>query len=335
MTLEDVATAAGVSPKTVSRVMNNEPNVRSATREKVLKVAKELGYRPNQAARSLAGSKSYAIAHLHNNANQDYTERANAGIYRACRDFNYQLFLEQLDDDGKPVERQLDDYLANYAIDGVILSPPAADNKALIDALMAKDLAVVSISPANDRANIASVFINERRAAALMTEHLIELGHEVIGFIEGPVEHGAAAARGDGFVQAIKAAGLSLKDCPRERGDFSYRSGLEAATKMLAGNTKPSAIFAANDEMAAGAMSAVFKAGLSVPEDVSITGFDASYIGSILCPPLTTVRQPVAQMAQKAAAWLISGELYDEDGRVKRKELRFELVTRPSSALRS
>lgn len=331
MTLEDVASAAGVSPKTVSRVMNNEPNVRPATREKVLKAAQELGYRPNRAARSLAGSKSYTIAHLHNNANQDYIEKANAGIYRACRDYNYQLMLEQLEKIDRSLDEQVDDFLTRYDIDGVILSPPAGDIQRLIDLFIGKGIPVVSMAPAIERESIASVFIDDRGAAALMTKYLIELGHKKIGFIAGPEDHGAATARGTGFEETIRAAGLSLDNCPLGRGDFSYRSGLEAAAKMLAGEMRPTAIFAANDVMAAGAMTAAFKAGYSIPEDISVTGFDATYIGSILWPPLTTIRQPIAEMARTAAEWLITGELFEDD-RAKRQEFPVELLVRPSSA---
>ena len=333
MTLEDVATAAGVSPKTVSRVMNNEPNVRPTTREKVLKVAQQLGYRPNRAARSLAGSKSYTISHLHNNPNQDYTERANAGIYRACRDYNYQLFLVQLEDFASSLEQQVEDFLSSHEVDGVILSPPAADNETLIGLFVSKDIPVVTISPAIERSDVASVFINDRRAAAVMTQHLIDLGHSSIGFIAGPEAHGAASARGTGFEETIKAAGLSLANCPQRRGDFTYRSGLEAAADILSKEQRPSAIFAANDLMAAGAMTAAFQAGLSIPDDISISGFDASYIGSILWPPLATVRQPVADMAQTAAEWLITGELFESE-RAKRREFPFELVVRPSTSER-
>lgn len=330
MTLEDVATAAGVSPKTVSRVLNNEPNVRPVTKEKVLAAAKQLGYKPNRAARSLAGTKSYTIAHLHNNPNQDYTERANAGIYRACRDFNYQLFLEQLEPSRGSLNEQVDTFLSSNEVDGVVLSPPAADNQELIDLFVARGKTVACISPAVNCSGIASVYIDDRRAAAVMTKHLIDLGHSSIGFIAGPEEHGAATARDIGFVETIEQSGLTLSDCPRGRGDFTFRSGLEAAATLLAGETRPSAIFAANDVMAAGAMTAAFQAGLSVPGDISISGFDASYIGSILWPPLTTIRQPVADMAQLAAEWLISGELF-EDEQPKRREFPFELVCRPST----
>ena len=331
MTLEDVAAAAGVSPKTVSRVMNNEPNVRSATREKVLKAARSLGYRPNPAARSLASSKSYTIAHLHNNPDQDYTSRANSGIYRVCRDHNYLLFIEPLEDEIPNLEDRVEAVVSTSQVDGVILSPPLTDYAPLIDLMIQKNVPIVAISPAEQRQTIPSVSINERAAAKVMTEHLIRLGHKSIGFISGPPSHGSAAARKDGFADAITEAGLSLADCPQDVGDFSFRSGLEAGERMLSGGKRPSAIFAANDVMAAGAMTAAFKSGMSVPDDLSIAGFDASYVGSILWPPLTTIRQPIGRMAEQAARWLITGDLF-EDGTPKRMVFDFELVERPSTA---
>ena len=331
MTLDDVAAEAGVSPKTVSRVLNNEPNVRDTTRKRVLDAADKLGYRPNPAARSLASSKSYTIAHLHDNPDRDYISRLNSGIYRACKESNYFLFVEPLNRLDENLNERITSFLATSGVDGVVLSPPLTDYQPLIGVLQEKQIPVVAISPESQRDHVASVGIDERDAASIMTRHLLALGHSKIGYIAGPAEHGSAARRREGFLSAIEAAGIRTDQCPQDTGDFSFRSGLEAATRLLQRTERPSAIFAASDEMAAGAMTAAFQLGLQVPEHISIAGFDASHIGETIWPPLSTIRQPVSLMAERAARWLISGNLYDED-KPRREEFACELITRPSTA---
>jgi len=331
VTLDDVAKFAGVSPKTVSRVLNREPNVRPKTREKVLNAAKELGYRPNLAARTLASSKSFTIAHFHNNPDQDYIARANAGIYRACREHNYLLIPEPLAEGSDDIAARLDAFLNTVRVDGIILTPPLTDDQRLLELINQRDLPVVAISPSADQSSLSSVGIDEKAAAKLMTQYLIDLGHQSINFISGPPDHGAAAARGDGFLEAIREGGLNEKRCSIERGDFSLRSGLTIATKMLDSRDRPSAVFAANDAMAVGAMTAAFKLGMSIPDDVSIAGFDASYIGSVVWPPLTSVKQPIGRMAETAARWLMTSQLETSPGAIK-EVLDFELVERLSTA---
>lgn len=331
MTLDDVAKAAGVSPKTVSRVLNNEPNVRGATRDKVLAAAEQLGYRPNPAARSLASSKSYTITHLHANPNQDYIAQANSGLYEVCRKHNYLMFAEPLEDEQEDIERRVETFLTSLRTDGVILTAPLTDHESLLELLRRKRIPVVSISPTVERNNIASVAVDDKAASALMTKHIVSLGHRSIGYISGPTNHGSSALRKEGFFEIIRQAGIPESACHCEEGDYTFRSGLVAAKRILSGSTKPTAIFAANDLMAAGAMTASFQAGYAVPEQISIAGIDASYVGSILWPPLCTIRQPVNEMAKTAANWLISGELFEND-RPKRKMFETTLVDRASMA---
>ena len=331
VTLDDVAREAGVSPKTVSRVLNHEPNVRTATREKVLKVASDLGYRPNPAARSLAGARSYLIGHLYDNPDQDYIARANAGMYKACREGHYLLLPEPLENREAGYADRVIAFLNTSRVDGILLTPPLSDDKALIKLIRSRNVPVIVISAEAPDENISAVSMDDYTAARVMTEHLIGLGHTRIGFVSGPPDHGAAAARRLGFADTIRRAGLSLEMCPMAQGDFSLRSGLIAAEEMLAAAARPTAIFAANDAMAAGAMTAVFKAGLSIPDDISISGFHASQIGAIVWPALTTIRQPIGAMSEQAATWLISGEASRAEAPL-RQSFPFELVVRGSTA---
>lgn len=331
ITLDDVAAHAGVSPKTVSRVLNNEPNVRATTRDAVLAAALELGYRPNRAARTLAGSRSFLIGHLHGRADRDYILRTNEGIHGACFQHGYVLLPEPLLDPQDGFVTRLQQFLQSAPVDGVILTPPLTDHEPLLSFLNARKIPIVSISPEKVRKNIASVYIDEKEAAKSMTRHLLSLGHKKIAFISGPDDHGASQLRTNGFREEITQQGVDLGACPQDRGDFTLKSGALAAERILKSNPEITAIFAANDSMAAGAMTSAFKQGLSVPDDISIAGFDASPIGEVLWPALTTIRQPVAGMAKAATLWLISGALARTE-KPLRERFDFDLIIRASTA---
>ncbi len=331
ITLDDVAARAGVSPKTVSRVLNNEPNVRNTTRDAVLAAALELGYRPNRAARTLAGSRSFLIGHLHGRADRDYILSVNEGIHTACFQHGYVLLPEPLLDYNEGFVRRLQQFLQTAPVDGVVLTPPLTDHDPLLAFLAARNIPIVSISPEKVRKSIASVYIDEKEAAIAMTQHLISLGHKKIGFISGPKDHGASHLRTEGFYEQILKSGLKREACPQAQGDFKLKSGAIAANEMLETHPDITAIFAANDAMAAGAMTSAFKRGLSVPEDISIAGFDASPLGEALWPALTTIKQPVNRMAMAASLWLISGALARTEQPL-RERFDFELLVRASTA---
>jgi len=332
ITLDDVAAHAGVSPKTVSRVLNNEPNVRATTREAVLAASLELGYRPNRAARTLAGSRSFLIGHLHGRADRDYILSANEGIHAACFQHGYVLLPEPLLDPNDGFVVRLQQFLQTAPVDGVILTPPLTDHEPLLAFLKARNIPIVSISPEKVRKNIASVYIDEKEAAKAMTRHLMSLGHEKIGFIAGPDDHGASQLRTEGFLEVITQGGLDVSQCPQDKGNFTLKSGALAAERIFETDPDITAIFAANDAMAAGAMTSAFKRGLSVPDDISIAGFDASPLGEVLWPALTTIQQPVASMAKAATLWLISGALARTEDPL-RERFDFDLIVRASTSV--
>ncbi len=329
-TLEDVARRAGVSAKTVSRVLNNEPNVRSETRDHVLGVAKDMGYRPNPAARSLAGARSFLIAHLYDNPNADYVARANRGVYEASRRHGYYLLPEPVDSRGADLIARIETFLETSRVDGVILTPPLSDDADIAALLTHRGVRHVLVSPERRTAGQSSVWMDEAEAGAVITRRLLELGHRRIGFIAGPPQHGAASDRRRGYEDALRDAGLAAEPDLIRGGDFSLRSGLEQGEALLALEQRPTAVFAANDDMAAGVMTAALKSGLAIPEDLSVAGVDASQIGAALWPPLTTIRQPIGEMTRRAADWLMS---YPRDGDAEPLEERFdfELVERGST----
>jgi len=326
-TITDVAKQAGVSMKTVSRVLNNEPNVAKATRDRVMEVAANLQYRPNLAARGLASSKSYLIALLYDNASASYITNIQRGAIEACRRNGYHLLLEPMPyEQANSPEAEL--LLRRLGVDGVILTPPLSDSLVLRESLRRLDMRHVAVAP-NKMDDVHAVRMDDAEAAFQMTTYLIEQGHRDIGFILGHPDHGATASRRLGFEKALRQAGIPIHEDRVIAGDFSFRSGVEAAERLLDDPAhRPTAVFASNDDMAAGVMSVAGRLGISVPDALSVCGFDDTPIAQIIWPQLTTVAQPIYQMGFKAADILINRNK-NEDPQVH--TLEFELVIRDST----
>ncbi len=327
VTIDDVADKAGVSAKTVSRVLNNEPNVRPSKRELVMQVSRELGYRPNPAARSLAGARSFLIAHLHDNPVPEYITAVNSGIYAACRANGYFLLPEPVDPNAPDRLDRLQSFLMTSRADGVVLTPPLCDDPDILALLQNNGTPYASLSASRQPEHSAVMRLDDRLAAMEITRHLVDLGHQRIAFIAGPAGHNASTNRRQGYLDAMKEAGLNVKPALIVEGDYSLRSGLEAARTLIEVDPRPTAIFAANDDMAVGAMTTLMTKGLHIPRDISVAGYDDTRLASAVWPPLTTVRQPVAEMAHRAAERLMTP---DED--IPQEEVfDFELVIRKST----
>lgn len=303
-TITDVARHAGVSMKTVSRVLNDEPNVQPLMRERVMAAVRALNYRPNLYARSLARSRSSLIGLLYYAASAGFVAGVQLGATARCRELGYHLVVEPLEDGTSA--RQLEHMIAMLRPDGVILVPPVCDDAAVLATLRAAAMPCVRLSPGDAAAGDGgSVSMDDERAAAEMTACLARLGHRRIGFIEGAPSQAAATRRRTGYLAALAAHGLPADPALVVPGDFTYRSGLEGCQRLLALPRPPTAIFAANDDMALGAVSAAQRHGLQVPADLSVAGFDDSPLASQVWPQLTTVRQPVAEMAVAAVDMLV------------------------------
>ncbi len=327
ITIDDVADRAGVSAKTVSRVLNNEPNVRQVKRELVLKATRELGYRPNPAARSLAGARSFLIAHLHNNPVPEYVAAVNSGIYNACRARGYFLLPEHVENDAPDRLDRLQSFLMTSRADGVVLTPPLCDDLEVLNLLNTNSVPYASLSPSRQPERTPVIRMDDLKAAEEMTRHLIGLGHIQIAFISGPEGHNASSQRSKGFYAAMTDAGLKIAPDLIANGDYSLRSGIEAARKLIQASLRPTAIFSANDDMAVGAMTVLMAEGLSIPDDISIAGFDDTRLASAIWPPLTTIRQPVSEMGGRAAERLMSSA---PDAPLE-ETFEFELVLRAST----
>jgi len=279
MSIQDVAKAAGVSMKTVSRVLNHEPNVTDDTREKVEQAVRALNYRPHPSARSLAGNRSYLIALLYNNPSPSYVMEILSGVLHACEASHYNMMLLPLDFDSREMVRAVEGLVLQSRPDGLILTPPVTDDERLLERLEELEIPYASISP-RSRRNTIGVSIDEHSASVEMTAHLLALGHRRIAHIKGHFAHGASVWRFNGYREALSTAGIEFDPTLVVEGAFSYESGVACARQLLALSQPPTAIFAANDDMAAGVIRAASEKGLRVPEQLSVCGFDDTPIAS-------------------------------------------------------
>lgn len=326
--INDVAKEAGVSIKTVSRVLNREQNVRSETREKVLKAANKLGYQPNRSARGLAGNRTYLIALLYDNPSPNYLMDLQSGILKACQENAYGLVLHPVDCQSTDLKSDLASFLAHSPVDGVILTPPVCDIPEMANHFEKQDLKAVAIEPF-DISRWHAVTIDDRAGAKELTEHLISLGHESIGFIKGHPSHGAGGRRFDGFCDALREADIKPDENLIAQGAFSFESGLQAAEDLLKKAKRPTAIFAANDDMAAATLQKAHALGFNVPDELSVAGFDNTQVSQQVWPPLTTINQPIRRMGHRAVNNLLT--LLREGEASENDELPFELVIRAST----
>jgi LacI family transcriptional regulator len=332
-TIDDVARHAGVSPMTVSRVINSETNVREETRAKVASSIKALRYSPNLAARSLASADTVHIGFLYANSTAAYLSELLLGSLEQSSLSGCQLVLEQCDD--LETERKAIQRMVAGGVDGVILPAPLCDSEDALKAVVSADIPAVLVTAGRAAPNFSAVSVNDFEAAREMTRYLLSLGHERIGFINGHPGHSASAQRFRGFMEAMTEAGLEVGADQVAQGFFTYRSGLEAAERLLAGSFHPSAIFASNDDMAAATMSIAHRRGLDVPGDLSVAGFDDTPLATMIWPELTTVRRPISDMAREAVRLLIQEVRAKRSGSpqpAQHKIMDFTLVKRGSSA---
>ncbi len=299
-TMIDVARVAGVSLKTVSRVLNDEAYVRDDTRKAVIAAAGELNYQFNQAARALRAGSAQIVALLVNNPSRSYLENVHFGALKQCHKLGMQLVMDECEGGIEDVRRILD----TLSPVGLIITPPMCDDREVLALLDQRRVHYVLIAPFDPSKFSQSVNIDDVKAAQEMTEHLIKLGHKRIGFIKGHPEHGASEKRFLGYRQALIAAGLDLDESIIRQGYFDWASGLECAESLLDMTDRPTAVFASNDDMAASVLSAAYRRNIHVPRGLSVVGFDNTAIASIISPQLSTVNQPIADLASEAVSML-------------------------------
>jgi LacI family transcriptional regulator len=333
-TISDVAAKAGVSPMTVSRVINGETNVRPETRERVEEAIKALDYSPSSAARTLAGGEEIRIGLLHSNPSFNYLSQLLVGSLDQASRLNVQLIVEKCDDEAE--EQSAVDHLIRARLDGIILTPPLSESLPVLEAIHQRNIPVVAVATGRAPDWALSVSINDHAAAFEMTRHLLTLGHARIGFIKGNPRQTASEERLQGYRDALSDAGIAEAPELVVQGLFTYRSGLDAAEQLLELSDPPSAIFASNDDMAAATVAIAHRRGLDVPGDLTVCGFDDTALATTIWPELTTIRQPVFEMSRTAVDLLV------REIRARRAEARptrephmqakFELIRRQSDA---
>jgi LacI family transcriptional regulator len=333
ITIEAVAELAQVSSKTVSRVLNNEPAVRPRTRSRILKAIEQLDYRPNLNARGLAGDRSFLIG-LFCDQPGDYLSEFQAGAVQRCRESDFHLMVEPWDSRAPDMARQVNTLLRQLRLEGVILLPPLSDHALILEKLDEQSIPTVRIAPKREPLNTPSVGIDDRAAARRMTAHLLDLGHRRIGFILGRREHGATEQRYAGFQDELLARGIALDESLVASGNFLFADALACAERLLRLAKPPTAIFASNDDMAAAVVSIARQFGLELPRQLSVVGFDDAPIATMVWPQLTTIRQPVREMARAAAELIIehSPRRSGWPQPIPRRRFDFELILRNSTA---
>lgn len=326
-TIKEVSKLAGVSFKTVSRVLNREKHVADDTRRRVEDVVAQLNFRPSAAARVLAGAKSHQVALLFDNASPHYIFHLRAGAQDRCLELGYRLLLQPCDSAAGDIVRQIEGLIDETHLDGLILSPPVTEATHLLDALERRGVPYVRISPGCRPDTSFAAAMDDVAASCEITEHLIGLGHRRIGVIGGPANHSSAGERLQGFRHALAAADIAFRPDLARTGDYSFGSGRTAAAELLDLPERPTAIVACNDDMAAGAIAVAHERGVAVPGDLSIVGFDDSELAKAVWPPLTTICQPVRDLAYAATDLLLA-----PDGDARQVTLDYSVVVRASTA---
>jgi LacI family transcriptional regulator len=316
VTIRHVAADVGVSLQTVSRVINNEPNVRPELKDRVLAAITRLGYVPSIAAQRMSGSRSYLILALNDRdrtiadwrARQgtDWVDQMLLGGMLKCAEHGYRMIVELVDTHSDHVERELLGAIAALQPDGIILTPPHSDNPHIVRCLAEQKIPFARIGSKKDDAGMP-ISMDDVGSARTATRYLAARGHRRIGFIAGAAEYNLSGWRIDGWKDAMADAGLATDDL-LQAGDFTYASGERAARALLALKSPPSAIIASNDQMALATLEVARTLGFKVPDDLSIISFDNTPMMQFTQPQLTAIDQPIAATASKAVELIIAAQ---------------------------
>ena len=316
VTIKHVAADAGVSLQTVSRVINNEPNVRPEMKERVQGSIDRLGYVPSIAAQRMSGSRSYLILAINDRERTiadwqarlgtDWVDQMLLGGMLKCAEHGYRMIFELVDTHSDHVERELLGAIAALQPDGIILTPPHSDNAQIVDLLAQQNIPFVRIGSKQNGKGIP-VSMDDDGSARSATRYLLDRGHNRIGFIAGSSEYELSSWRVEGWRAEMRAAGLDPEGLLAE-GDFSYASGERAARALLDAEIPPTAIIASNDQMALATLEVARQRGIAIPEQLSLISFDNTPLVHFTQPPLTAVDQPIAATASKAVELIISAQ---------------------------
>ncbi|BDX07636.1 LacI family DNA-binding transcriptional regulator [Planctobacterium marinum] len=337
-TIKDVAKLAGVSIKTVSRVINKEDSVKPDTESKVQAAIAELNYQPNSSARNLAATQSFAIGYIYDNPNAYYVIDMQNGILKECLSNGFELIIHPCDASNEHIVNEVKDMVRRSQLAGLVLSPPLSEMPEVLSALDEINMQYVRIlSGANDKKTGGPcVLINDRSASEKITEHLISVAHKRIGFITGDKDHQSTDERLQGYKSALNKHQLKADKSLIIDGRYSFEAGVEGAKQLLSLKQPPSAIFACNDEIAAGALFAARLMNFDVPKDVAIAGFEDNPFSRQTWPKLTTAAQPTSLIARQATSLLIrtiKNKRKGDKEKIDNQYFEPELVVRESTKI--
>lgn len=328
ITLEDIARVAGVSPMTVSRVLNGKSGVAAATRQKVMAAVQASGYVPNLNARALAGNQTRVLGMLVPDFSTQYISELARGAGHAANQAGYELVLYTHSHAQQKASTHVT-LITRGLLDGlIIVLPDIADQQ--LEGLHQSGLRMVIVDHRHELKSLPSVDADNYRGARLMMDHLLDLGHRRIGFIAGRPDTRASLERLRGYKESLQLRGIDVDEQLIHPGNFLQAEGVKGAQAFMQLDQPPTAIFACNDMMALGAMDAVRDMALRIPEDISIGGFDDIPMSAHFYPALTTIRQPLFDMGS-AATRMIINMLSDIENPSHQLELKTELVVRRST----
>jgi len=303
VTIKDIARIANVSHTTVSRALNDSPFINVETKAKILAIAKELNYVPNFSAKSLVLNKSYNIGLFFTTISEatssSFLHETVNGVNSVIKE-SYNLVVRGIDDYSKFSSFNKRNY------DGVILMSQSSSDNSFIYYLLDKEIPLVVLNRDIDESSLVNILSSDKKGVYEAVTYLIQNGHRDIAIIEGKKGFNSSIERKDGFLHGLIENKLQINSEYMVEGDYTMLSGYNAMKKLLSLRKRPTAVFCSNDEMAVGAMKAAIEAGLNVPRDISIMGFDGSQIGAYLTPALTTVRRPITEVSRKGAEKLLS-----------------------------
>ncbi|MBN2601943.1 MAG: LacI family DNA-binding transcriptional regulator [Candidatus Marinimicrobia bacterium] len=300
----DVAKLAGVSTATVSRVINETGKVKITTRRKVLNAIKELKFSPNISAQVLQSKQSKIIGMVFPDASSIYFSEIIRGIINYVNKYGFQIIISSAHDEEEELKTAAR-FLNGRTVDGLVMMAPSLTNEELFNIPINHNTPVVFISVPPEKAGMTTIVLDNCNSAKAMTKHLIKLGHQQIAFIHGSAHNYDSKKRYSGYIQALKEENIPKSYIFESEGNFTEDSGYKACQVLLQKNPHPTAIFAANDAMAIGAIEAVKDSGLRVPEDIAIVGFDDISTSQYITPALTTVKVPLYEMGQLVGKTLL------------------------------
>lgn len=331
-TINDIARLAGVSKKTVSRVINDSPFVKEETRQKIQEIIRDVGFTPDPQARGLAFRRAFLFGMIYDNPTPQYVVNMMQGILDALRPTPFELVIRPCNRSQPHFLSDMRNFIERQKLAGVVLPPSVSEDDKLVEVLREIECPYVRIAgvPLDHPQTI--VVTHDCDGAADAARHLARLGHKVIAHISGPSSFLSAHERRRGFVAGLKECGLSLDAAYDREAAYTFESGLAAAEALLSLNPRPTAIFTGNDEMASGVYMAARNFGLEIPRDLSVIGFDDSPIASRMWPLLTSVRLPIHEMGRLAAEKLIRAQSEQSAAPDECTEVIPALIVRESTA---